>query len=276
MAWGNATRTQLPDGREHWQHGPIDLVIEAWGEPRAVALAHELAWARFQTVLVELVAELPLLRTPAQHATLKGEIARAMQVACMPYVPLFITSMAAVAGAVADTLITFYQCVPGVTKAYVNNGGDIALHVTDAKMLRLGVVGNAYAPSGDGVIEIHAAHPTRGVATSGWRGRSQSLGIADAVTVLARTAAQADAAATMIANAVNVEDHAITRAPANSMRDDADLGDRLVTTDVKILSDSARRSSLHAGLQAAIGYKKAGLIHGAALLLQGEWRTVSH
>ena len=41
--------------------------------------------------------------------------------------------------------------------------------------------------------------PVRGVATSGWRGRSHSLGIADSVTVLAATAAMADAAATVIA-----------------------------------------------------------------------------
>ena len=47
----------------------------------------------------------------------------------------------------------------------------------------------------------------RGIATSGWRGRSFSLGIADAVTVLAATAAEADAAATMIANAVDLPGH---------------------------------------------------------------------
>ena len=34
--------------------------------------------------------------------------------------------------------------------------------------------------------------PHRGVATSGWRGRSHSLGIADSVTVVARNAAAAD------------------------------------------------------------------------------------
>jgi ApbE superfamily uncharacterized protein (UPF0280 family) len=53
--------------------------------------------------------------------------------------------------------------------------------------------------------------PVRGIATSGWRGRSFSLGIADSVTVLARTAAQADAAATVIANAVDADDVRIRR-----------------------------------------------------------------
>ena len=41
----------------------------------------------------------------------------------------------------------------------------------------------------DGDFAVDASLPVRGVATSGWRGRSHSLGIADSVTVLARTAA---------------------------------------------------------------------------------------
>jgi ApbE superfamily uncharacterized protein (UPF0280 family) len=53
--------------------------------------------------------------------------------------------------------------------------------------------------------------PVRGLATSGWGGRSFSLGIADSVTVLARCAAAADAAATVVANAVDAEHPAIER-----------------------------------------------------------------
>ena len=58
----------------------------------------------------------------------------------------------------------------------------------------------------------------RGVATSGWRGRSFSLGIADAVTVLARTGAAADAAATIIANAVDLPGHPAVDARAGARR----------------------------------------------------------
>ncbi|HOO40207.1 MAG TPA: hypothetical protein PK653_02085 [Syntrophales bacterium] len=58
----NATRTRLPDGRWHFQRGPIDLVIGADGDARAVEAAHEAAWNRFESVLAELVAELPALR----------------------------------------------------------------------------------------------------------------------------------------------------------------------------------------------------------------------
>jgi hypothetical protein len=55
----------LPDGRcRHFQHGPIDLVLEALGERSEVEAAYDQAWGRFQIVLDELVAELPTLRTP--------------------------------------------------------------------------------------------------------------------------------------------------------------------------------------------------------------------
>src|SRR3546814_14798799 len=90
-------------------------------------------------------------------------------------------------------------------RAYVNNGGDIAVHLAPGESLRAGVVCNPEHPHGDAIAVLHAAQPARGIATSGWRGRSFSLGIADAVTVLAANAAMADAAATMIANADDVD-----------------------------------------------------------------------
>jgi uncharacterized protein len=197
-----------------------------------------------------------------------------MQAACMPFAQQFITPMAAVAGAVAETLIAFYASEPGIGKAIVNNGGDIALHLAEGEVLRVGIVGNAYAPQGDGVLTIDGNSAVRGIATSGWRGRSFSLGIADAVTVLARSASEADAAATMVANAVHVDDPAIHRAPANTLKDDTDLGALLVTIDVGPLAPRARAAALSAGEAVAHALRARGCLIGAALLLQGEWRTV--
>jgi uncharacterized protein len=113
----------------------------------------------------------------------------------------------------------------------------------------------------------------RGIATSGWRGRSLSLGIADAVTVLARTAAMADAAATMIANAVDVDAPGVHRRPAHEVQCESDLGWRLVTVAVPPLPAKAVDQALTAGLRAAEGFKARGLIEGAALFLQGESRV---
>ena len=87
----------------------------------------------------------------------------------------------------------------------------------------------------------------RGVATSGWQGRSHSLGIADAVTVLARCAAVADAAATLIANAVDVDHPGIRREPARVLDEDSDLGDRPVTVAVPALDPETIDAALDAG-----------------------------
>jgi ApbE superfamily uncharacterized protein (UPF0280 family) len=119
-------------------------------------------------------------------------------------------------------------------------------------------------------------HPARGIATSGRHGRSFSLGIADAVTVLARTAAQADAAATIIANAVDLPGHpAVLRCPAHDLQPDSDLGARLVIRDVGNLSHYEIKEALEAGANKARALLARGLIESAALRLHGETRIVT-
>lgn len=265
-------RQPLPDGRQHWLHGPIELVIAVDGEADAVAAAHEAAWARFQTVLQELVDELPQLRAPVSpgRCPLHGPVARRMWQACAALPTDFITPMAAVAGAVAQEILGHYAR-EGVLRASVNNGGDIALHLRPGTHWRVGAVADIAhrrAPV-DAAFLVQAADPVRGIATSGWRGRSHSLGIADAVTVLAATAAQADAAATLIANAVDADEPSIVRAPARSLRHDSDLGDRQVTVDVPPLAPAVIDAALQRGLARAVGLQSAGLIHAALLICQG-------
>lgn len=267
-------RRILSPGREHWRHGPIDLVIEAWGEAAAVAQATPAAWARFQQILDELVGELGALRAPVSEIRgVHGPVARRMLAACVVYAPEFITPMAAVAGSVADEIIGYFAR-PGVTRAVVNNGGDIALHLAAGESLTIGIVTDAYRPDIDGRVTLPAHYPVRGIATSGWRGRSFSLGIADSVTVLAATAAAADAAATMIANAVNADHPAIRRRPACDVKDDSDLGQRLVTVAVGDLPDRLVASALDRGVAVAATLLARGLIVGAALALQQQWRNV--
>lgn len=279
-----AQRAKLEGGRWHFQHGPIDIVIGAKGEAAAVAAAHEAAWARFQGVLPELVAELRALRLPVGHESgpagrvgpcaLQGVIARRMWHACRPYHSQFITPMAAVAGSVAQELIACYQR-EGVSRAWVNNGGDIALHLAPGASVKVGLFADLarFDPSlptlqTDGHFEVRAAMAVRGIATSGWRGRSFSLGIADSVTVLARTAAMADAAATVIANAVDVQDARIQRRPANQIKDDSDLGDIEVTVDVPPLDEAQVSRALQAGERRARELQREGLIHSAVLVCQ--------
>jgi uncharacterized protein len=270
-----AQRALLSNGRWHFQHGPIDIVIGAEGDAGALAAAHDAAWARFETVLSELVSELRALRLPVRGpCPLQGVIARRMWLACRPYHAQFITPMAAVAGAVAQELIGCYQR-EGIGRAWVNNGGDIALHLAPGASVKVGVFADLARvdptdaePRLDADFEVHALMPVRGIATSGWRGRSFSLGIADSVTVLARSAAMADAAATVIANAVNVDDPRIVRRPANQLKDDCDLGEIEVTVDVPPLPAAIVQQALQAGRQRAFELQRTGLIHSALLVCQ--------
>jgi uncharacterized protein len=272
-----AVRARLDARRWHFQHGPIDLVVEAFGDGAGVAV--ERAWRRFETVLEELVAELPVLRRPvALTAGLAGPVARRMHAACMPFRERFITPMAAVAGSVADEIIAAIGTA--VPRAYVNNGGDIALRLAPGESLRIGVVADpgratrhGHRVPLDGAFTVDASMPVRGVATSGWRGRSRSLGIADSVTALAASGAAADAAATMIANAVDVAHPAIERRRACDVDDDTDLGEQLVTVGVGTLAKQAVDAALDDGAALAERLVEDGLIWGAVLALQGRYRV---
>lgn len=264
----------LPDGRRlHLNHGPIDLVIEAFGGESERGTAYRQASARFRTILDELVAELPELRRPAGSVPrpFLGATARRMEAAVSPLAHVFITPMAAVAGSVADEIMEALLAGRRLEKGYVNNGGDIALHLSPGKDMRLAIAGTGHGLADRIVIRAH--DPVRGVATSGWRGRSFSLGIADAVTVLARNAAEADAAATIIANAVDLPGHpAIDRAPAVGLAPDSDLGERLVTISVLELAPADITKALDSGQAKAEELRRAGRIAASALFLQGESR----
>ena len=310
----------LPGNRLHLNHGPIDLVIAADGEPRQIERAYARAPEVFPNILPELVAELPILRTPLgafaitpspcpsptrgegtllQGSCAKplsppwergwgeggrgtafgrpdaiGPIARRMIDATWPYRDVYVTPMAAVAGAVAEHVLAAMLEVAVLRRVSVNNGGDIAFHLAPGESMRAGIVGDLALPQLDATIAIHSADPARGIATSGWRGRSQSLGIADAVTVLARSAAEADAAATMIANAVDVEDAGIRRLPANQARDDSDLGTLPVTVAVGRLGDDKVARALENGARRAEALLQGGLIVAAYLQLQGQASVV--
>ena len=254
----------LPDGRLHLNHGPIDLICQAWGSEAAVRAAYARASRRFAGLLDELAAELPALRS--ENLALHGPIARVMACAVAPFRPAFITPMAAVAGAVAEAVLAA-MVGPAIRRAYVNNGGDIALHLAAGQSLTSAISTSPHR------FTIRAEDGVRGIATSGWRGRSFSFGIADCVTVLAETASMADAAATMIANQVDLPGHpAIRRAAANSLQSDTDLGERLVTVGVGALTPAEAARALDRGAAAANGFRSRGLIIAAALFLNSDLR----
>lgn len=257
--------------RLHLQEGPIDLVVDALGPAPARERAFERAGAAFAGVLAGLARHLATLRRPLDErwpADASPTAAR-MRRAIAPFGDRFVTPMAAVAGAVADTVLAAMREVDGLDAAYVNNRGDIALFVTPARPLDIGVVTAVRAAGIGAGLHVDAASGIGGVATSGWDGRSFSLGVADAVTVLARDAATADVAATLVANAVDTDDPAVTRAPAHDLDPDSDLGSRPVTTAVGPLAPAAVDAALAAGRTLAEDWVREGRILGALIAVQG-------
>lgn len=288
----------LPDEKRlRMRHGPIDLVIEAVGKPFEVEQAYQQAARRFRLVLEELSAELGILRQalkakPSYNASQKqthsvsslqtsngvaGPIARHMhQTATRLNNTQFITPMICVAGAVADHILASLLNGRELEKAYVNNGGDIALYLATGQHFDVGVCANPLSGSLTSHAHITTSSDIAGIATSGWRGRSHSLGIADAVTVLACDAATADTAATLIANAIDLPGHTtIERTRANELMPDSDLGGQLVTTDVGKLSEADIELALASGKKLAQSMIDKGDVVAVYANLQSEIFSLS-
>ena len=265
---------ELSGGRLHLSHGPIDVVLRTWGKPDAVAAAHAAAARRFGDILPELCGELPRLRAQIGIGQPpESPVGRRMAAACREFADVFVTSMAAVAGSVADELMAVMLEATELQRAYVNDGGDIAVHCAPGTALDIGVAGGfrrGPVPRLNGGVRVRHDDGIGGIATSGARGRSFSLGIADSVTVLAADAATANVAATLIANAVDIDHPAVLRRPASALDPDSDLGDRLVTVAVGELPHGTVLAALEAGRQRAADYRARALIVDAVLMLQGE------
>ncbi len=265
--------------RLHLQQGPIDLIIAAEGSPTEVRKAYRQATLAFHDVLSVLAAQLPELRKPLLDdgpRTVNGDVAARMVAACRPFYAYQLTPMIAVAGSVADYICNAMLAGRCLQKVQVNNGGDIALSLNAGSSCLIGINTSLQSTTHVDTITIHPDENIGGVATSGWQGRSHSLGIADAVTVLAPNCASADTAATLVANAVNLPNSKkITRRPAMSLSPDSDLGNRLVTVDVAVLTTSERAQALEAGSRLATCFCDAGLVQAVYLHLQGQSRVVT-
>ena len=275
----------MADNRLHLQHGPIDIIAHVDAPEEVRNRLYTSASNRFSTVLVELVAEMDLLKQPwsADLPDPKGGIAQKMCFAVRGS-DIFVTPMAAVAGAVADEVLEamLYEaknpdpCLEEIQRMYVNNGGDIAFWLNAGESFSIGVVDNPGIPELNARVSLAYESPVRGIATSGWRGRSQSLGIADAVTVLAGSAAIADAAATLIANDVNVDYPGILKRPASEVKDESDLGMLPVTVDVPPLPVDQISEALKRGAQTAGNFIRTGKIEAAYLSLQKQTLVVEN
>ena len=285
----NFTDFQSPLKREenrlYLHHGPIDIIAHVDGPEEIRRDLYECAKKRFSTVLEELVSELQLLKLPLSEVNPepKGRIALKMFNAVRG-TGAFITPMAAVAGAVAEEILetmlnqakSDVSCLKKIRRMYVNNGGDISFWLNYGSAFTIGVVDNPIRPELNTKVCLPYESPIRGIATSGWRGRSQSLGIADAVTVLASSSASADAAATLIANNVNIEHPGIIRKPACDVKDDSDLGMHPVTVNVPFLHEKEVSRALRKGAKSAKALIKENKIQSAYLSMQEQTLVIEN
>lgn len=277
----SAAAILLPGPTLHLRHGPIDCLVRAWGEPAEIDAAFAQAEAAFAGLLEGLCAELTLLRRPLPAPRPAGAVARRLHDAALPFAAdRHVTPMAAVAGAVADHLLAAMLEGRRLERAFVNDGGDIALYLAPGRAFRCGIVADLAAPGLDAIARIGDADGVGGIATSGRAtkgqgGRSFSLGIADSVTVLARDGATADVAATLIANAVDLPGHpAVRRVPADSLDPDSDLGGLPVTIGLGPLSREEIDAALARGEAEAERFRARGLLVAAILHLRGMRRIV--
>ncbi|WP_319546704.1 UPF0280 family protein [Ruegeria conchae] len=259
----------LPDSqRLHLQHGPSDLIVWVEGDRDQ---AYRAAAKRFETIIAEIVEELPDLRVMLSPLTKRpnGTVARRMHDACLPLTDVgYVTRMAAVAGSIADEVLAAMTQSANITRAYVNNGGDIALYLTPGTSFKTSI--QAHDGRELGRIEVTDKDRIGGIATSGRHGRSLSLGIADSVTVLASSAAVADVAATLIANAVDLPGHpSVTRRAACDIDEISDLGELPVTVSCGALSAEDCERALARGLNRATSFQALGRIASAGLFLHG-------
>ncbi len=250
--------------------GPMHMVIKAEqdGRPRIDA-AREAAQTAFDC-LARAAAWRRAFRRPALDFTPPPDdpLAAAMVAAAAAVGAADLTPMSAVAGAIADAVADRLAAM-GMHRVVVDNGGDIAIRLADGESVRVGLRPAIDKPDIAWVLTLDGRTPSWGVATSGLGGRSFTRGIASAVTVVAERTAAADAAATAVANACDVEDANIIRRPAEALDPDTDIAGLAVTVGVDRLRPAQQRRALARAEAKAESLCASELITGAIIALDG-------
>ena len=265
---------RLSSGTVLVDYGPMRMFISVseHGVPLST-LAEEGAHLAM-TLLKDLSRCLPIIKR--KGVTLEAnddypEVVRRMIGATQKIGEPDLTPLAAVAGTTSEMVADFVFSKGG-TKVLVDNGGDVAIRLSEGETVRVGVKTEIGAKQPSYLISIDSTMGIGGVATSGLGGRSFTKGIASAATVLAAKASFADAAATVIGNFTNINEPNISGTLAERIYPDTDIAGEWVTTKVGELAPEKIEQALNNGLSKANTLCRKKLIHGAFIALQG--RTI--
>jgi hypothetical protein len=254
--------------------GPASLVIS--GEKDGILYSFDRCKLeeKIRSILGEIREFLPVLKQKAyriKNTKHMPDVPRKMVEAVKAIDEASLTPMAAVAGSVADAIKDFLknECPDLVS---INNGGDISIFNRKGRGLKIDIGDIHTGESSPYMLNIEQLIDY-GLATSGFGGRSFTLGLADSVTVIAATGAVADAAATFICNYTNTESDKVIRQKASEIDPLTDIPDDNVTIRIDQLNDNDILQALENGLNIAANIKKQRHIYDAIINLQGHMVT---
>jgi ApbE superfamily uncharacterized protein (UPF0280 family) len=250
--------------------GPASLVIEGEKDGKSFEFDKARLENKLKEILKDIRDYLPILRQKAyriKNVSYVPEVVRKMVEATKMVDETTLTPMAAVAGTVSD-MVRGFLLSEGYEFISVNNGGDISIYNQHRRVLRIGIGDirtgkpTPYALSIEGLRDY-------GLATSGFGGRSFTLGMAEMGTVLAGSGALSDAAATYICNKTNTDTDKVIRKKASEIDPLTDIPEEFVTVGMKNLDDGVITEALRNGLYAAQMLKQNNIIYDAAIVLGG-------
>ncbi|MGD9577899.1 MAG: FAD:protein FMN transferase [Syntrophorhabdus sp.] len=249
--------------------GPASLVVNGEKQGAPYDFNRFKLEEKIRNILEDIKEYLPILKQKAykiKNTKHLPDVPRIMVEAVKTIDEMSLTPMAAVAGSVSDALKEFIKG-EGLDNISINNGGDISVFDSCGKGLKVGIGDIHTGETSPYTISIYGL-TDYGLATSGFGGRSFTLGLADSVTVVAATGAVADAAATFLCNNTNTYTDQVRRKKAIEIDPLTDIPDEYVTIEINKLSEEIITESLEKGFQLASNIKHNKHIYDAIIRLK--------
>jgi len=183
-----------------------------------------------------------------------------------------VTPLIGVAGATADEVADFIYNTGEVSKVVVNNGGDIAIRLREQETVKVGIKTDINEKGISHIVTVTVKSGIRGIATSGFGGRSFTRGIANAAVAIADDSISADVAATLIGNATEIESPCVVKTSARNLNPNTDIPHLYVTTSIGHLERWEIVQAIDQGIKRAKAFENKGLIIGAFVAVRDQYR----